>query len=120
LEAFAGSRALLREHKALTGLDLDIAALRAGILSRQAPALRLLDAAGRALGRALASVQSLLDLNAIVLACGNGLPFERLASVTRRELRQHCFAPPLVSVPLLESKLGDQAAVIGAAYLAQL
>jgi glucokinase len=120
LEAYVGSRALLREHKARTGLELDITALRQGVLSRQAPALRLLDAAGRALGRALANVQSLLDLNAIVLACGSGLPFEPLASATRRELRQQCFAPPLVNVPLLESKLGDQAAVVGAAYLAQL
>jgi predicted NBD/HSP70 family sugar kinase len=75
---------------------------------------------GRALGRALATVQNFLDLGAVVFAGSAALHLDLLEPYVREELRLKAFAPPLAEVPLLLSDLGENAAVIGAAYLTTL
>jgi glucokinase len=75
---------------------------------------------GDALGRGLAAVQNLLDLNAIVFTGGISGSFDLITQHVRGGLRAHTFAPPLAEVPLLLSDLGEVAGIIGAAYLTTL
>jgi glucokinase len=75
---------------------------------------------GDALGRGLAAVQNLLDLNAIVFTGGVSGSWDLIAPHVRSGLRAHTFAPPLAEVPLLLSDLGEVAGIIGAAYLTTL
>ena len=75
---------------------------------------------GRALGRALGTVQNFLDLGAVVFAGAAALHFDLIEPYVREELRLKAFAPPLAEVPLLTSELGESAGVIGAAHLTTL
>ncbi|MEZ5397792.1 MAG: ROK family protein, partial [Bryobacterales bacterium] len=72
---------------------------------------------GVALGTGLASINNVLDLDAIVFTGGvaNSLPaFEKHI---RDALKLRAFAPPLAELPFVTSKLGEHAGVIGAAHL---
>jgi glucokinase len=75
---------------------------------------------GTALGRLLANIQNLLDLNAVVFSGGIAASFDLLEPFVRHALRTQAFAPPLAEVPLLVSELGERAGVIGAAHLTTL
>jgi glucokinase len=120
LEAFAGARALLRNYGEQGGKATDLAAMVVSARRGEWAALKTFESMGRALGRALAGVQNLLDLNAIVFSGGATAPFDLIETHVRDELRQRTFAPPLAEVPLLLSDLGESAGVIGAAYLTTL
>jgi len=121
VEAYTGTKALIRRYKELSGLEVD------GVLPISHSARRG-EAAGRevfammgdALGRGLAAVQNLLDLNAIVFTGGIAGSFDLITPHVRGGLRAHTFAPPLAEVPLLLSDLGEVAGIIGAAYLTTL
>jgi predicted NBD/HSP70 family sugar kinase len=65
-------------------------------------------------------VQNFLDLGAVVFAGSAAQHLDLLEPYVREELRLKAFAPPLAEVPLLLSDLGENAAVIGAAYLTTL
>jgi predicted NBD/HSP70 family sugar kinase len=75
---------------------------------------------GRAVGRALATVQNFLDLGAIVFGGAAAPHFDLLQPFVREELQRKAFAPPLAALPLVVSALGDSAGVIGAAHLNRL
>jgi glucokinase len=82
--------------------------------------LKTFEMMGSALGRLLANIQNLLDLNAVVFSGGVSASFDLIEPHVRSALRAHTFAPPLAEVPLLVSELGERAGVIGAAHLTQL
>jgi glucokinase len=82
--------------------------------------LRVFEEMGEALGKGLANIQNLLDLNAIVFSGGVSASFDLIEPHVRRSLREFAFAPPLAEVPLLVSELGERAGVIGAAHLTEL
>jgi glucokinase len=121
IEAYAGTRALLRRYKELGGgpadeiLPISVAARRG-----EQAALRVFEEMGEALGRGLGNIQNLLDLNAIVFSGGVSQSFDLIEPYVRRALREFAFAPPLAEVPLLVSELGERAGVIGAAHLTEL
>jgi glucokinase len=117
IEAFAGTRALLREFGGNVSevLPISVSARRG-----ERAGLKVFEKMGRALGRGLANIQNLLDLHAIVFSGGISASFDLLEPFIREELRSHTFAPPLAEVPLLVSELGERAGVIGAAHLTQL
>jgi glucokinase len=121
IEAYAGTRALIRRYKELGGgpadevLPISVAARRG-----EQAALRVFEEMGEALGRGLANIQNLLDLNAIVFSGGVSQSFDLIEPYVRRALREFAFAPPLAEVPLLVSELGERAGVIGAAHLTEL
>ena len=75
---------------------------------------------GLALGKGLATIQNVLDLNAIVFSGGVSASFDLIEPHIRTALRQHVFGKPAGEVPLLVSELGERAGVIGAAYLTSL
>jgi glucokinase len=73
---------------------------------------------GRALGSGLSLVQNTLDLDAIALVVGLPGLFLLLEPLLRDALREHVFGQPASEIPVFESLLGADAALIGAAELA--
>jgi glucokinase len=120
VEAFAGTRAVLRKFSELGGAARDLDAVAASARRAEWIGVLTFETMGRAVGRALSTVQNFLDLGAIVLAGPAAAHFDLLTPFIREELRHKAFAPPLAEVPLLVSALGDQAGVIGAAHLTTL
>jgi glucokinase len=121
VETFAGTRALLREFARYGGghasevLPIAVSARRG-----EQAGLKTFEMMGSALGRLLANIQNLLDLNAVVFSGGVSASFDLIEPYVRDALRAHAFAPPLAEVPLLVSELGERAGVIGAAHLTTL
>lgn len=109
LEQLAGKEALLRVAGSST-LDQ----LREAALSGDPRALTSLDLAGSALGNALVSVLNVIDIHAVVLGGVYTRFAPWLVPPVTRELHRRVSAP-WTSVAVLESGLGDDAAVRGAA-----
>lgn len=120
LEAFAGTRAAARRFAELGGGTTDFAGVVASARRGEWSGVLTFESMGRALGRALSTVQNFLDLGAVVFTGPAAVHFDLFEASVREELRRHAFAPPLADVPLLVSALGDSAGVIGAAHLATL
>ena len=120
LEAFAGTPAVVRRFVELGGKADDFLEVVASAQRAKWIGLLSLETMGRALGRALATTQNVLDLGAVVFAGAGARYFALLEPYVREELRLNAFAPPLAEVPLLSSSLGEDAAMIGAAYLTTL
>jgi len=121
VEAFTGTKALTGRFRELSGSSADEVLPIADSARRgERAGLEVFAVMGDALGRGLAAVQNLLDLNAIVFTGGVSGSLDLLEPHIRNALRAHTFAPPLAEVPLLESELGERAGIIGAAYLTTL
>ncbi|HEX3854215.1 MAG TPA: ROK family protein [Polyangiaceae bacterium] len=120
VETFAGTRALLREYARQGGQATEVLPIAVSARRGEPAGLRTFEMMGSALGRLLANIQNLLDLNAVVFSGGISASFDLIEPYVRDALRAHAFAPPLSDVPLLVSELGERAGVIGAAHLTQL
>jgi glucokinase len=79
--------------------------------------LEVFDMMGRALGHGVASIQNLMDFDAIVFSGGISGSFDLIEPSLRGALRERAFAPPLSALPLVVSELGSKAGVIGASRL---
>jgi glucokinase len=109
---------IYREHG---GPDVsDIKQIADAARSGEAAALRTFEKMGEALGRGLANIQNVLDLNALVFTGGIAKSFDLIEPSIRAGLRKHAFAEPPAEVPLVVSELGNSAGVVGAAHLTQL
>lgn len=120
IEAYAGTKALIRRFRELGGSAEEVLPVSISARRGEAAGLRVLEEMGEALGRGLANIQNLLDLNAIVFTGGVSASFDLIEPHVRRSLREFAFAPPLAQIPLLVSELGERAGVIGAAHLTEL
>ena len=121
VEAYTGTKALLRKFKELGAGDADgVLAIAQNARRGERAGHEVFAMMGEALGRGIAAVQNLLDLNAIVFTGGVAGSFDLIEPHVRKALRAHTFAPPLAEVPLLLSDLGEVAGIIGAAYLTTL
>ncbi len=117
VEAYASTRALLRRFEELGGKaeePRDIANLAdAG----DPAAIEVFAMMGNSLGRGIATIQAILDLDAIVFSGGISHAFRHIEAPLRESLGAAAFARPLAEVPLLVSELGEFAGVVGAAHL---
>jgi len=120
IEAYVGTRGLLRRYRELGGSADEVLPVALAARRGEEAGLRVFEEMGEALGKGLANIQNLLDLNAIVFSGGVSASFDLIEPHVRRSLREFAFAPPLAEVPLLVSELGERAGVIGAAHLTQL
>jgi glucokinase len=120
IEAYAGTKALLRRFREFGGSADEVLPISIAARKGEQSGLRVFEEMGEALGRGLANIQNLLDLNAIVFSGGISASFDLIEPHVRRALREFAFAPPLAEVPLLVSELGERAGVIGAAHLTEL
>ncbi|MCA9633367.1 MAG: ROK family protein [Myxococcales bacterium] len=120
LEAFAGTHALLARFHELGGEGSEVLHIAESARRGETPGLKAFELMGRALGEALNGIQVVLDLDAIIFTGGISRSFDLVEPNIRVAMRERAYAEPLVSVPLLQSKLGDAAGLVGAAHLAQL
>jgi glucokinase len=117
VEAYAGTRGLLRRFGELGGKANEISEVAASARAGHKAGQEAFFMMARALAVALNSIQNVLDLDAIVFTGGISRSFDLIEPALRAELRRRAFAPPLAEVPLLVSELGDLAGVMGAAHL---
>ncbi|MCB9932181.1 MAG: ROK family protein [Planctomycetes bacterium] len=114
MEAYAGTAGLLRryaESGKQAGSIKEIA--DADDAGTQAVWQQL----GWALGTGLGVINNVLDLDAIVFTGGVANSLSRFETLIRNAMHARAFAPPLAQLPLLTSRLGEHAGVIGAAHL---
>ncbi len=120
LEAYAGTRGLLRAFAEHGAQASEVAPIAESARRGEEAGLKTFEMMGNALGRALANVQNVLDLNAMVFTGGVSKSFDLIEPSLRTALRRHTFAAPPAEVALLVSELGARAGVIGAAHLTTL
>lgn len=120
IEAFAGTKALLRRFAELGGKASEVLPISVSARRGEEAGTKTFEMMGTALGKGLAVIQNVLDLNAIVFSGGVSASFDLIEPYIRSALRQHVFGKPVGDVPLLVSELGERAGVIGAAYLTTL
>jgi glucokinase len=117
LEAYAGTRALLRRHAELGGVSETVLDIAESARRGEVAGIESFRGMGRALGLGLSVVQNVLDLDAIVFSGGVSRSLDLILPALRETLRARAFAPPLAEVPLVVSELGEFAGVMGAAHL---
>ena len=117
LEALASASALARRYRQrVPGPALGAAAVVALAVGGDQDALAVWSSAVEALGRVLAGVQSLLDLELVVVGGGLANSGRLLADLGAAiESRLTCQVPPR----LVRAALGDEAGSLGAALLAR-
>lgn len=120
IESYAGTKALLRRFAQLGGSATEVLPISVSARRGEEAGRMTFEMMGTALGKGLAVIQNVLDLNAIVFAGGVSASFDLIEPHIRSALRQHVFGKPVGDVPLLVSELGERAGVIGAAYLTTL
>jgi len=120
IEAFAGTKALLRRFAELGGSANEVLPISVSARRGEEAGLKTFEMMGSALGRGIAVIQNVLDLNAVVFSGGVSASFDLLEPSIRAALRAHVFGKPAGEVPLLVSELGERAGVIGAAHLTTL
>lgn len=120
IEAFAGTKALLRRFAELGGSASEVLPISVSARRGEEAGQKTFEMMGRALGKGLATIQNILDLNAIVFSGGISASFDLIEPHIRVALREHVFGKPTADVPLLVSELGERAGVIGAAHLTTL
>jgi len=120
IETFAGTKALLRRFAELGGQATEVLPISLSARRGEMAGRKTFEMMGQALGRGLAAIQNVLDLNAIVFAGGISASFDLLEEHIRDSLRAHVFGKPAGEVQLLVSELGERAGVIGAAHLTTL
>lgn len=105
--------------------DGDLSKIRSKILAKAFEekdplTVEVITEAARYVGIAIANTMTLLSIEAAVLGGGVteaiGKPFAKLVE---KAYRQHVFPPELADCPIIASTLGDDAGVIGAAWLAR-
>ena len=121
IEAFSGTKALLRRFAELSGkVATEVLPIAVSARRGEEAGTKTFEMMGTALGKGLAVIQNVLDLNAIVFSGGVSASFDLIEPHIRAALRQHVFGKPAGEVPLLVSELGERAGVIGAAHLTTL
>ncbi|HXF43697.1 MAG TPA: ROK family protein [Pyrinomonadaceae bacterium] len=128
IEQYASARAISRfAHELMPRFpesvlhsDLDITPLdvyNAGV-KRDALALEVFKLMGRYLGIALSGLINVLNPEAIVIGGGASAGWDLFIDSLRKEVDYRSFPEPAKRVKLLKSALGDDAGILGAAFLA--
>lgn len=118
LESRAGTAGILRALREAGGPPAGaVREVAERARSGEAAARAALASAGRALGVGLASIQNVLDLDAVIFSGGVAASLDLLEPSLREGLAEASYAPALSEVPCLTSALGGDAGIIGAAEL---
>ncbi len=117
LEAIAGGRAMLRRYQALTNQDIKAQELEKLYQQGEQSACLVVREAAHVLAIGLANLLTLINPDCLVL--GGGLVnFRQFISQAIKQVPSLLPFSFLEKTPILISKLGDQAGVLGAARLA--
>lgn len=114
MEAYAGIKGLLRKDHEHGGSASEVREIFKAGSETAAPVAELL---GWALGAGLASLNNALDLDAMIFTGGVANNFAKFEPVMRAAFRVRSFSSPQAEIPMVLSRLGEHAGVIGAAWL---
>ena len=117
MEAYAGTKGLLRKFRELGGSGTEVRDIAESARLGEAAGCQSFEMMGWALGTGLATIQNVLDLDAIVFAGGVSKSFDLIISPLRTALKARAFSEPLGEVPLLVSDVGSKVGLVGAACL---
>ena len=117
LEAIASARAMETLAAQSLGRSLPLQELAAAGRQGDQDALAVFHTAGACIGEALAQVALLLDLRVFLFGGGGGPVLDLLRRPARAVLKQRCFGRDVEDFQLLEASLGNDAGLLGAAYL---
>jgi glucokinase len=127
LEAFAGAYGIVRTARSLlrsrrrsrlpSGARLDARAVFEAARRGDPVARETVRLTGERLGTAVASLLNVLNPSIVVLGGGIAASFDALAPHVRREAARSAFADVTAAVAIEPSRLGNDAAVVGAAML---
>ncbi len=119
LEMYASGPAIARQYAALTGKRVAGGQITQLARTGDADALAVFQEAGRALGIAIASLAMTLNIELFVIGGGVAAAGELLLAPARESLRGYAFAAVADKIRLRRSALGDDAPLLGAAWLAR-
>ena len=119
LEAYASGPALSRQYAAATGLQITGAQLSQRALAGDSAALQVLGEAGTALGIAVASLAMTLNIELFVIGGSVAQAGDLLLQPARETLPAYAFKTVAARVQLQASQLGEDGAILGAAWLAR-
>lgn len=117
LESVASVPALLRLLRPTHGDDLDVQGLVRLVEQGDPGARRVVDDAGRMLGRVLADLCNVLNPQTVIVGGDLGGAGEPLLDGIRDSLRRHALPAVAESLELVAGALGDRAEVLGALAL---
>ncbi|MCC6574147.1 MAG: ROK family protein [Planctomycetes bacterium] len=120
MEAYTGTAGLIRKFRSLGGKANEILDIAKNARHGEKAGVKTFQHYGHYLGSGLATIQNVLDLDALVFTGGIAASFDLLEPSLRAGMKARAFAPPLADIPFLRSELGEQAGVVGAALLPQI
>ena len=119
LETYTSGPALSRHYLAATGLCIDGAEVTRRARKGEAAARQVLAEAGRALGIAIASLAMTLNIELFVIGGSVSGAGDWLLQPARETLRGYAFRAVAARVRVQASQLGEDGAILGAAWLAR-
>lgn len=117
LEAIASARAMETLAAQSLGKAQPLKALAEDARNGDRDALAVFHTAGACLGDAMAQVALLLDIRVFLFGGGGGPVLDLLRKPARAVLHQRCFGRTADDFQMLAASLGNDAGLIGAAYL---
>lgn len=119
LETYASGPALARHYAAAAGETISGAEVTKRALAGDETARDVLASAGRALGIAIASMAMTLNIEQFVIGGGVALAGDLLLAPARESLKRYSFKAVSARVKVVASELGEDGAILGAAWLAR-
>ena len=119
LEAYASGPALSRHYAAATGISISGDEIARRAKTGDAAARQVFDEAGRALGIAIATLAMTLNIETFVIGGSVARAGELLLRPARETLPGYAFAAVAARLRVIASALGEDAPILGAAYLAR-
>ena len=121
LEAYASGASIARRYKEKTGYPLDITAHEVASLAvcGDERAIEIYDFAGYCLGKAIALSINLLNLKKVIIGGGVSESLDLLMPKINETVRKQVFMSANTHFEIQKTKLGYEAALLGAAAIAQ-
>lgn len=117
VEAYAGTKALLRKFQELGGSATEVLTIAESARRGERAGRETFAMMAESLARAVTIIQTLLDVDAIGFTGGISASFDLIESTLREQVAAQAYSKPLGAVPLVVSELGARAGVVGAAHL---
>ncbi|MDE2853067.1 MAG: ROK family protein [Chloroflexota bacterium] len=119
LETYTSGPALAKHYAAASGQTVTGAEVSARALAGDEVALEVLASAGRALGIAIASLAMTLNIERFVIGGSVALAGDLLLNAARESLTLYSFKAVSAKVNVRATSLGEDAPILGAAWLAR-
>ena len=119
LETYTGGPALSKHYAAATGEVIAGAEVTDRALNGDELALKLLRSAGHALGIAIASLAMTLNIEQFVIGGSVVQAGDLLLEPARESLKEYSFKAVSARLRVVESTLGEDAPILGAAWMAR-